>query len=48
METSQLPQAAPVPMLSRPHSKKVFPDAQVVPAVFWVVSVASGPGTGHH
>jgi len=38
----------PVPVLSHPHSDKVFPIVQREPPVFQSVSIASGPVTGHH
>jgi len=41
----------PMPVLSHPHSKKVFLDVQMAPSVFQFVSLglcASGPVTGHH
>ena len=38
----------PVPVLSHPHSEKVFPEVQREPAVFLCVPIASGPVTGRH
>ena len=38
----------PVPVLSNPHSKKVFPDVQTGPPVFQFVPIASGPVSGHY
>jgi len=37
----------PVPVLRRPHSKKVFPAVQMAPPVFQFVPVTSGPVTRH-
>ena len=38
----------PVPVLSLPHSEKVFSDAQREPPVFQFVPTASCPVTGRH
>jgi len=38
----------PVPVLSHPHSEKMFPDVQREPPVFQLVLIASGPVPGHH
>jgi len=38
----------PVPVLSHPHSEKVFPDVQREPSVFQFVPIASCPVTRHH
>jgi len=38
----------PVPVLSHPHTEKVFPDVQREPLMFQCVPIASGPVTGHH
>ncbi|KAK4830703.1 hypothetical protein QYF61_012872 [Mycteria americana] len=37
-----------VPVVSHPHSKKVFPDVHRQPPVFQFVPIASCPVTGHH
>jgi len=34
-------------VLGRPHSKKVFPDAQTDPPIFQFVPIFSGPTNGH-
>ena len=38
----------PVPVLSHPHSRKVFPAVQRESLVFQVVPITAGPVTGHH
>lgn len=37
-----------MPVLSQPHSKKVFPDVQKELPVLQLVPTDSGPVTGHH
>ena len=41
------PSGQPLPALSHPHRKKVFPDVQLCPA-FQFVPIASSPVTRHH
>jgi len=42
------PSGQPLPLLSHPHSEKVFPDVQTEPSVFQAVPTASCYVTEHY